>query len=103
MHRCRSCPGKDGIRSYLEDLSIMHYNTEIRYKQWVYTDRCNLIDVVEPTDEFASSLSSSIYELTVHHYTNIRQNAHLKWLKETLPEDQVIIIGDFPENYSFVA
>ena len=55
----------------------------IKYKQWVSTDRCNLIENIEHFDQFIDSLCKKIVALTCHHFTEKKQSEFLKYLKET--------------------
>ena len=74
----------------------------IKYKQWVSTDRCNLVEKVELFDQFIDSLCKNAVKLTRHHYIAKKQNEFLKDLKKTMSYDTIIIVGDFSENYAYV-
>ena len=103
MRNCKSCPGSDGLKNYFDDLGEMEMQLEeIRYKQWVSTDRCTLLEKTEPVDEFVTSLSEKIITLSRHHYIAQAQSTFLKELKASLHKNEMIFIGDFSENYSFV-
>ena len=52
-------------------------------------------------DDFLESFSSAIVTLTRHHISK-KQSASYKLAKESLKEDEVLIVGDFAENYLFV-
>ena len=76
---------------------------EIPYKQWVTVDCCTMVDKVEPLHEYLSSLSMKISRMVCHHYVAQQQSQYFKQLKETLPpQSEVVIVGDFSENYSFI-
>ena len=62
-----------------------------------------MVDVSELIHEYLSSLSSKIYGMVRYHYVAQQQSQYFKHLKETLPLDtEIIIVGDFSENYSFI-
>ena len=77
-------------------------DAEVRYKQWVSTDRCTLKDIVESRDDCMISLSQQIVQLTRHHYQAKAQSTYFVKLKEAVTTGEVVVQGDFAENYSFV-
>lgn len=64
-------------------------------KQWVSTDRANLITEVLPFEEFLEVLIEKPMSLKKHHYIFKVQSTHLNDLKESMTED-------FAENFIFV-
>ena len=100
--RCESCPGPDGLKSDLasifEELSI----DEITYKSWISVDRTNLETIVKSADDFLDGLIQSLVQLQRHSFIAKQQALYLKHAKENLSEGEVVVIGDFAENYSFV-
>lgn len=105
MHMCNTCPREVGVTNYLTNLSSfsdsLQYQ-EIRFKQWISTDRCTLIEKTESIDEYISSLGTKICNLTRHHFVAKTQTNYLKELKESLHDNEAIVLGDFSENYSFI-
>ena len=101
---CRKCPGKEGIRTYLMDIQSVkdHEHSSIHFKQWVSTDRCQMIEVSEEFEMFIDSLCSKVHQLTHHHFIAKCQSAYLKELKTSLNDDELIILADFSENYSYM-
>ena len=66
-------------------------------------DRCTLLEKkTESHDAFITSLSLSISKLTRHHYIAIEKSMYFKNLKETIQEGELVLVGDFSENYSFI-
>ena len=104
MHRCASCPNKDSLVSHLEDLCDVDSSAdeEIRFKQWVSTDRTTLHDCCMPVSDFIETLADKCDKLTTHHFVSKHQSAYLSSLKESISTDEAIIILDFAENYSFI-
>jgi hypothetical protein len=103
LQKCSKCRGEIGVKTFLEGLkSVENAPNTIYYKQWTSTDRCTLSDISENLDSYLNSLSKKIVKLTRHHFIAKEQASYLKKLKQSLTEVDVIIIGDFSENYSFV-
>ena len=52
-------------------------------------------------EEFAGEVCKQAKFLCEHHYIKNSQAIYLEHCKSTLPEDNVLILIDFAENYSF--
>ena len=52
------------------------------------------------TEEFADFLFELLSKLKTHDWTNKQQQEALRKRKEDLQEGEVILAGDFSENYS---
>ena len=116
MQLCADCPREDGVLCFLnialgknisadssdsDDDSDDDLEGELRYKQWVSTDRCTLVDVVESREDFLKNLSQKISQLSKHHHLAEEQSAHFRNLKASVQPGEAVIVGDFSENYSF--
>ena len=100
MGRCKVCPGKEGLKQFLNSLEECRVLEEIEYKQWVSTDKTQLVTIKEQTTDFIDNLADKIVSLTRHHFTAKAQSAYLKSLKEAIvPEKECILLGDFAENF----
>lgn len=102
LGQCRDCPGKEKILNYLLSLYEVQGRDSITYSKWTSTDRSNLECHISSIEEFSELLSDLIVKLTKHHYIAKAQSTYLKLLKEKINHGEVIIIGDFSENYTFV-
>ena len=101
IHRCDNCPGITKLQEFLQK-KISDEVDQIKYKQWVSTDRTTLTDHVATPQEFIECLAEKTDKLAVHHFIAKHQSGHLKSLKEHLTEDSCIMLLDFAENYSFL-
>ena len=117
MHSCTNCPRANGVFDFLNtvlDKSTQtgtsdfdgdddeDFQSEVRFKKWISTDRCTLVDMVESREDFLESLSQKISQLSKHHYLAEEQSAYFINLRATVPPGEAVIVGDFSENYSFV-
>ena len=75
---------------------------QLCYSKWVTVDRCTLEEVVQPVEDFLVSFSSAIVLLTRHHFVSKKQGEAYRPAKESLKVDEVLVVGDFAENYSFL-
>ena len=76
--------------------------TTIEFYQWTNTDRANLVTFKETVPQYISMIIEQLEKLSTHSYIAKSRSSYLKQLKDNLQESQVIILGDFAENYSFV-
>ena len=65
-------------------------------------DRCTLLEKTEDFDDFGTSLSERIYESTGHHYISKSFEIFLQNSKSNLFINEVIIMLDFSETFSFI-
>ena len=105
LHHCDLCPDESVIRDFLMQ-QLQNSNCSpsdlIKYKQWVSTDRSQLEDNEEDFDDFLAKPLSMLFQLTEHHFIAKSQSNFFKKEKDTLNQDECILVLDFAENYSFV-
>ena len=102
MHLCNECPGEIGVKEFIETIEHLVDVEEVKYKQWVTVDRCTLLEKTEDFKDFSTSLSERVYKLTRHHYISKSQGIFLQNLKSNLLVNEIIILLDFSENFSFI-
>ena len=101
LHRCENCPGSSELESYIYN-NMTDEVDNVTFKQWVTTDRSTLVDQTMTRGEYGELLVEKINKLSVHHFIAKNQRAYLKKIKENLALDEVLILLDFAENYSFI-
>ena len=74
----------------------------INYKQWMHTDRTNLVSLQISLQEFIDAICDAIDSLRQHHFVAKSQSSYLHTLKKNLPQDTAIVLLDFAKNYSFL-
>ena len=68
MHWCESCPGRAGLKKFLnEQLSDVDSESEFHYNQWDTTDRASLTTATT-YEEYKDVLIDAIDKLTKHSY-----------------------------------
>ena len=119
VHRCPSCPGVDNLLGFLKqkfssniaenetaDESSEDEDDEddetVTFKQWTTTDRADLISQTVSKEDFIEKLAEKLNNITSHSYVARAKAAYLKKLKEELATHEVIVLGDFAENYKFI-
>ena len=100
MRKCKNCPREKDVIEFVQALPAME-GKELRYSKWVIVDRCTLEEVVQPVEDFLASFSSAIVLLT-KHFVSKKQGEAYRPAKESLKEDEVLVVGDFAENFSFL-
>ena len=103
MHRCEHCPGIAALRTFLDkELEDFDDDAEFHYTKWETTDRATLATLTTTCDIYKQLLIECIDDLTKHSYLAKCQGQYLKTRKENLSRNEVIILGDFAENYQFM-
>ena len=103
MHRCESGPGTAALKAFLDKkLGDFNVDNEFHYCQWDTTDRASLAALTTTCEDYKDTLIKTINSLTRHSFLAKCQGKFLKAKKETLAKNEVIILGDFAENYQFL-
>ena len=102
LNNCKDCSGYGPLRKKLQDLFEQHFIISISCCQWTNTDRSNLEDIEYTTEEFLEHLETRLPTLQVHDFIAKNQSSYFKYCKENLGPDELVVVGDFAENYSFV-
>ena len=76
--------------------------TEIGFKQWTMTNQTELTSMILPQNEFINLLVEKLENITTHSFIARCRASYLKQLKNMIGADEVIVLGDFAENYSFL-
>lgn len=100
LDKCSECPGSEGLCQVLEN-EIDKLPEEVVFKEWVHTDRADLITRLLPKDEFLNHLVEELEKLKSHHYISKTQSDYFKRLKGNLEGNECLVIGDFAENFTF--
>ena len=77
-------------------------DSELHYCQWDTTDRASLTTLTATYEEYKELLVESINKLTRHSYLAKAQAQYVKSKKESLGMNEVLVLGDFAENYQFL-
>lgn len=102
FNTCANCPGVKNIKQLL--LTEMDNNgiDEVSYKQWVSTPKVTLETTIKNTLDFVNDFCEKLVALLPHNFIAKEQAAYLRALKESITENEFIVIVDFAENYAFV-
>ena len=65
-------------------------------------DCTTVVNHYSTVEEFVAKIVDDVYEVCPHHFIAKAQANHLKMTKENLSENELIILLDLAENYSFV-
>ena len=119
IHRCSKCPGIDNVKESLleifvnkEELSLEEIESgdesdreneileeAISFKQWITADRSELLTQTASVEEFIDILCGQLDNITTHSFVAKSQANYLKTLKEEIKQEEVIVLGDFSENF----
>jgi len=102
FRRCQTCINKkDDLKTKLMQENIILQNREvIQYRKWTSTDGTDFRTEEKETAEFLDYVSKEIENLLKHYYITNNQQGYLTGLKNNLQQHEIIVWGDFAENYS---
>ena len=61
MGQCKECPGQNGLVDFLNQCDELIDVEEETYKQWVSTDRTQLVTITESKEDFIENLSTQVF------------------------------------------
>ena len=97
------CPPSKDLRDYiLTTVFATAEKTEVSYTQWVSTDRSEIRTITEPVDIFIDKFCERLLRLRKHSFMAKKQNNTYKNIKENLKEGEILVKGDFSENYKII-
>ena len=73
-----------------------------QYKSWVSTDRATLVTNELSATEFVDEFFEKLEALKIHNHIAKCQAKFYREMKENVGYEEIVVAGDFAENYSFV-
>ena len=99
-YRCTNCPGTNVLRKFLEvELSDIDPDIQFHNSQWQTTDRASPVAVTSTCEEYKDTLISTINAIMKHSFLAKCQATFLRAKRESLKAKEVIVLGDFAQNY----
>ena len=111
IHRCESYSVVNLLKRFIEGKlrkadgggQVDDYDdVEITFQQWTTSYKAELISCTLPLDEFNEQLCEQLGGITSHSFIARSQSQYLNKLKKSLKCGEVIILGDFAVNLSFI-
>ena len=102
LRECKKCPDSGELREKLQVLLDEEMVDSVTFNQWESADRCNIFTKSSPTEDFIDDFTDKVEALVTLHFIFKEQVSFLNQLKQDLELNEMIVVGDFAENYSFV-
>ena len=121
LHGCENCPGTEPLREHLlsefeklyrkeEDADCASGSSddeeederEVKFSQWVSTDRADIVKQKLPVSEFVDKLVEKLNLLTPHSFVAKTQGEYVKEMRAQVGDGEFVVLGDFAENHTFV-
>lgn len=99
---CTNCPGTKNLQDFLEKIFDENDIDSITYKYWASKPRTSLTTVVKDFSQFVAEFCEKLKSLLPHSFIAKEQATFVRTLKESLGNDEFLVVCDFAENYSFV-
>ena len=102
LGKCKTCEDSGNLSRSLTEMFKKLDVEQITYKQWESIDRTDLVTHTDTVDDFVEKLIDKLQTLKLHQFIHSQQTAHYYHTKENLRPGEVLVVGDFSENYSFI-
>lgn len=102
LDECENCLSPDILRNNILSMLEKAGIKEITFNSWHSTDRANLKTSTMSIDDYVQSLIRQLEILKPHDFINKEQSSYFRTLKETLKDEEILMICDFSENYAFI-
>ncbi|KAK3912458.1 ARL14 effector protein [Frankliniella fusca] len=99
---CSKCPDKMKFVKLIQEYFDSEMVEEVTYNQWESTDRGNIITRISSIEDFIEDFVNLMEDLITHHYIYKEQSAFFNERLNDLQDGEVVIVGDFAENYTFL-
>lgn len=100
---CQDCGELDELSEYLDDSLKPDAVKTVRYNQWVTRGKCEFETKLSSEVEYVERIKNYVKSnFKSHWFAKKQQQNYLKKLPLELPNDEIIILMDFAENYQFV-
>lgn len=97
---CKNCPPQDNLQEFILQLFEEKNISQVTYKNWVSTDRTNLIFITEKVEDFAMKYTDKLNDLIKHDFVAKTQAEKFEAQKKNLKPGEVIVHWDFAENFT---
>ncbi|OXA46124.1 hypothetical protein Fcan01_19102 [Folsomia candida] len=99
--RCAQCKGSTTrFKTTLRENEVLKNNESISYRRWLTTDGTQYVTQEKDTEEFLDFATLELEKMMKHHYISKAQHEFLVDLRQNLKPGEIVIWGDFSENYS---
>ena len=105
LRNCNNCPNVEILKEYIIELfNENNYNDDdiIKYRQWITTDRSELLIQHVDISYYIDKLVYRLDNLKPHHFITKTQASYLKNIKDNLDNKTAIVLLDYAENYNFI-
>ena len=104
LNKCEGCPGFENVVNFLRNEICKKWSADdtTSFTQWEKVYHSELMDDELPVHEFLEVIVEKLKKLLSHYFIYKQQQNFLKIEKETLSDNECIIILDFAENYTFM-
>jgi hypothetical protein len=102
LGQCEQCGSTESLKEQLQEIFDENLIDTIQFKKWTNTDRSNLESIQLSIDEYIEQFCNKIKNYQRHDFMTKMQATYYREIKMSLKDDEVLVVCDFAENYSFV-
>lgn len=102
LRTCTDCADWSALRLELEKFFDDEMIDEVTYNQWETTDRGNILTLTNSVEDFIDRFLQQLEDLVTHHFIFQKQAKYMQNCVRDLKVGELLLVGDFAENYSFI-
>jgi hypothetical protein len=102
LGNCVKCAGLEKMIEKLQNALNDMDCDQIKFSQWITQERCRLEVLVKSTEDFFELFETQLEKLRPHRFLVKVQHTFTKELMDNLKVGEVIVLGDYAENYAFL-
>lgn len=102
LDECGNCPDVANFGAWLREILNDAHIYDIQYSCWAGTDRSTLQTKTVEVTEYIDELCQKLQLLKPHSFIAKQQAQFILDRKMCLHDDEVVVMFDFSENYSYV-
>ncbi|KAE8748198.1 hypothetical protein FOCC_FOCC005036 [Frankliniella occidentalis] len=101
LRTCKSCPDNNILRDKLLHAFDEEMIENVMFNQWESTDRTNIVTLTLSVEDFVERFVNQLEDLIPHHFIYKAQAQYFRKQQASLTEGEIMVVGDFAENYTF--
>lgn len=99
--KCNDCPSSViSLVTYVTELFSKQNIEKVSYKNWVQTDRPEIVSIEKSASDFAEEYAFKLNEFVRHEFISKIQTTYVSRQKNEIDDDEIVIEMDFAENFS---
>lgn len=103
LEDCDDCgEGMGELKKDMNSIFVKKNIKTVKYEQWMFTDQDQKQEITADAKEYTEDLTNTLAAYRTHKYLERKQIPYFQNLRNTFPDDQILVSMDYAENYTVV-